>query len=375
MSTKVSIEPLAGTSATRASIGELGRASTPGLLALVLLLGLGGAVAAWYAWDARAGSVAGGGAVSPDPAAASQAPVRTDLGRDEPRPAPRADAGTRPGARPSAAPSAGASVASNLGTIRGSVHTAPGQTLPATWRAVVEPSPFYQGDHSGVRRTVELAGDEHGFAIEELPLAGYSVRAEAAGFNSLPVHVLLTAGSEMQIVNLVLSPAGFLDGFVLDAKGRPVEELLVTLEAEADSSRRGVTTQSDGSFVFPDVLDGNYTLYFGAPEAPLVAPKSLAFQAPSMRAPETELPVLGKLALHTFDRDGTPLALVDVRGFGSEGGQINALTDENGKATIGLLRPGRYRLFASTEDGRESRTHVDVVADETVEIELRLHEK
>jgi hypothetical protein len=337
----------------------------------------GGALAAWFAWDVR-----GDGAheaVQPEAfptattdsadtsAATTVADVDLPGGNGN---AGREDIGARPLPRP---PVTAPRDDATLGTIRGNVQTEGGQELPDTWHVIVEPSPFYQGAGAGVRRTVERTGAERDFAFRDLPLAGYAVHAEAPGFNSLAVHVLLTAGSEAQLVNLVLSPAGFIDGYAFDPGGHPVEGLLVTLEAEADRSRRGVTTQMGGVYLFPDVLDGNYTITFGDPETPLVPARKIAFKAPSMRFPDVEVPLTGELLLSTFDREGRPLPAVDVRGFGSEGGKLSTITDDAGKCTVQLLPPGRYRLFASTEDGRESRTHVDVRAGRRTEVELRLN--
>jgi len=358
---------------------RIARASTSGLLGALLLLSIGGALAAWFAWDVRGDE--GHGAVGPealshernlDREPALSTTGSGPAGAEQPQEHEgRGGIAAQPTQGPFATPAD--RTTAQLGTIRGNVQTAPGRELPGTWRLIVEPSPFYQGHGAGVRRAVDLPGTDNSFAVRDLPLAGYAVHAEAAGFNSLPVHLLLTAGSEEQLVNLVLSPSGFLDGFARDVEGQPVEGLLVTLEARSDRSRRGVTTQADGTFLFHDVLDGDYTILFGDPQAPLVASRELSFKAPSLRFPDVEVPLTGELVLLTFDRKGAPLPEVDVRGFGSEGGQVTTMTDDEGRCTVQLLRPGRYRLFASTEDGRESRMHVAVRAGETTEVELRLH--
>ena len=369
ISTKVSN---AGPDSFETRYARRGRAAAGGLFALVLLLGLGGALAAWFAWDVRGDE--GGEALAPEIATSGAAAAAADASAADTAQTPessskRSDVSEPRPLQPIPRPEPGDAP---LGRIQGEVHTGPGGELPELWYAIAEPSSVYQGSHAGVRRKVEVNGGNR-FVIDELPLAGYAVSVEAAGYNSLPVPVLLTPGSETQIVNLTLSPSGFLDGFVRDVEGVVIEGLTVTLEAEHDRSRRSVSTQVDGSFLFPDVLDGNYRVFFGSPEAPLVEPTSIAFKAPSLRLPEVELPRLGKLIVHTFDRDGTPLGEVRVRGFGSSGSPVETLTDERGKASIGHLLPGSYRLFASTEDGRETRSRVSVELGEDTRVELRLH--
>ena len=259
------------------------------------------------------------------------------------------------------------------GVIRGTVSVGPRSEFPATWRLVVGPSLQYQGKTTGPRRTLEREGNVRDFRVDDLPLAGYAVHAEAAGFNSLPVHVLLTEGSSEVFVTLVLSPAGFLDGAVLDADGRAVEGLTVTLENEATRARTQTVTVANGSYLFERVLDGNYTILFGPPDAPLVPPRELTFEAPSLRFPDVTLPAAGQLSFVVRDRGGRALSDVRVTGFSEQGGSFVATSDLDGRATARNLTPGTFRVFASTEDGLESKPReIQVPAGDPQELELVL---
>jgi hypothetical protein len=259
------------------------------------------------------------------------------------------------------------------GVIRGNVSVGPRSEFPASWRLVVGPSMQYQGKTTGPRRTLEREGNVRDFRVDDLPLAGYAVHAEAAGFNSLPVHVLLTEGSSEVFVTLLLSPAGFLDGAVLDAEGRGVEGLTVTLENEATRARTQTVTVASGAYLFERVLDGDYTILFGPPDAPLIPPRELSFQAPSLRFPDVQLPAVGELSVVVRDRGGRTLSDVRVTGFSEDGGSFVATSDLDGRATARNLPPGTFRVFASTDDGLESKPReIQVPAGDPQQIELVL---
>lgn len=258
------------------------------------------------------------------------------------------------------------------GVIRGRLSAAAGLAFPQSWTLVLFPNRFLQGHERAVSRAVEFTHGEQVFRVDDLPLGGYGVRAEARGLNCLPVNVLLVTGAENQFVSLALSPSGFLQGSLLDADGRPAEGVPVTLEGRATHARRTLETDAAGSYRFDAVIDGEYTLCFGRPEAPLVPPDSLAFRAPALSFPIRTLPATGAARILTRDEEGRHLSDVAISGFSLHAGVVDARSDNRGTALVRYLPAGRYRLHARLEDGRSGTAVAQIVAGETAEVDIRL---
>jgi hypothetical protein len=258
------------------------------------------------------------------------------------------------------------------GVIRGRITAVPGTELPKVWTLIIEPHPFLQGHERAVTRRIEFTNGEHEFKVDGLPLAGYSVRAEAAGLNDVACNALLVPGSDNVFVNPQFSPAGFIDGNLIDAHGAPVEGMLVTLSSEPAHARRSARTDALGNYVIPSVTDGAYTLSIGTPEAPLLKPDSLSFKAPSLRFPTRQLPETGTLRISTMDDSGRVLGDTEVSGFSSSGGALRVTTDRRGQAMVRYLLPGKYRLDAKVEDGRRAGQWVEVSTQPETIVELRL---
>jgi hypothetical protein len=293
--------------------------------------------------------------------------------------APESDA-TRRAVDASAAESSRASVAAiddasrfdGRGVIRGRVRTDAGIAFPSQWKLSVFPSPTMHGEERAESRTIEFTGGEDTFRVDDLPLGAYGVRADAVGLNCLAVTVILVRGAENQFVSLLLTPAGYVRGSVIDAEGRPAEGVPVTLESTATRARRTQESDAAGGYHFDDVLDGEYALYFGRPEAPLIAPDSLAFRAPAMTVPERKLPPTATATVWTRDDKGAPIADVLVSGFSSHAGVIDVRTGRDGSALVRYLPAGRYRLHARLEDGRSGTATVELTAGESAMVEIKV---
>mgnify|MGYP001259510329 CR=1 FL=1 len=238
------------------------------------------------------------------------------------------------------------------GRLAGRATVAPGMSFPERWTLVIEPSLTITGRERAVRREVTLEGGETEFEVTDLPLGGYSLRATAPGLNGIPVDVAIFKGQERAYVVLRMTPSGFLEGDVLDGRGQPVEDLPVVLESDADKTRTEARTDANGYYRFAQVLDGEYTLYFGSPENPLTPPRSLAYQAPSLRFPRVELPVHNEITLVATDSALREVGGIDLRGFGSNGGTIEGRTGPDGRLRVRFLPPGEYRVTAF-EDARQ----------------------
>ncbi len=262
--------------------------------------------------------------------------------------------------------------AGGTGTIRGVVQPPEGRELPPTWSVRVGPSLFLPGRANAVERTVEHSDPSGEFRVEDLPFGGYSVWVIAEGMNCLPVQVGVDRRSDSPYVTLVLSPAGYLEGSVVDELGGLVEGLQVWLEGLPSGQRTSATTDVGGTYRFERVLDGMYKLYLGHPDNPIVPPRTLAFQAPSMHVPPREVPALATLEVRVLDDFATPLEGATVRGTGNAGGWFTLQTDERGEVRARFLPPGRYRVHAMHPERGNTSDQVELEKGDTQALELVL---
>ncbi|MCZ6597165.1 MAG: carboxypeptidase-like regulatory domain-containing protein [Planctomycetota bacterium] len=258
------------------------------------------------------------------------------------------------------------------GSLRGHVDTAAGTAFPRTWRLVFGPSRTLIGRDRAEERVIEFTGGEQDFVVSNLPLAGYDVRPEAEGMNGLRHPVMIDRHNTSPYVVLRLSPAGFLEGRLVDTDGAPVEGVPVTLEAITTSLLRETTTGLLGNYRFDAVLDGEYKLVFGHRTSPLVPPEFLRFSAPSMSYPERALPRTGRLEILVLGPYETPVAGAQLVGSGTKGGYVRGETDFEGKLEVVLLPPGRYRITARHEEFGRSRRAIDVVEGQTKHLTIEL---
>jgi hypothetical protein len=265
-----------------------------------------------------------------------------------------------------------ADVARGQGTIRGRITAVPGVELPKVWTLIIEPHPYLQGRERAATRRLEFASGEQEFKVEGLPLAGYSVRARAPGLNDVTCSALLVPGSSDVFVSPQFRPSGFVDGTVLEPDGAPAEGVSVTLSSDSTHVRASTVTDASGAFSIANVSDDNYTLFIGAPEAPLLKPDSLSFTAPSMRVPTHTLPDTGSLRVAAVDANGRALSDAPITGYAQSGGALSAATDVHGSATVRHLLPGRYRVDARIEDGRKASAWVEIAAKRETAVELTL---
>ncbi|MBI5363141.1 MAG: carboxypeptidase regulatory-like domain-containing protein [Planctomycetes bacterium] len=259
------------------------------------------------------------------------------------------------------------------GSLRGEIVAGPGTVFPERWTLVVEPSPMLRGKERAATRRVELEHGERTFALTDLPLAGYRVRAEALGLNGTPADVLLVATSPAAFVTLAFAPAGFLDGQVRHSDGAPAEGLAVTLENVVTRARVATETDVNGAWVLRDVVDGAYRLYLGPPAAPLVPPREVLFRAPSLRVPEERLPVVGALDLVVLDLTQAPVPDTVVTGATSAGGAFEARTDASGRAKVRFLVPGTWHLEARAGEHSSGSVTVEVDAGPPADVSIHVH--
>lgn len=259
------------------------------------------------------------------------------------------------------------------GIIRGHIGVNPGEVFPREWDLILEPHPYLQGRERAETRRVPMRGGEHDFRLEHVKLGGYRVRAEAAALNSSSADVLLVQGSSDQCVELRFSPAGWLDGSVVDSQGRPAEGVHVTLVESTTRARLETDSNGAGAWEFRALLDGDYEISFGAAGRELVRGGSLAFRAPRLTYPPQTLPPTASLRVEVLDRLGRPALHARITGFGQSSGGFDLRTDERGVALVRWLVPGVWRVTASEEsEGLSARGEIELVQDQEAPLALRL---
>ena len=337
---------------------------TLALLVLALSLATGMALVAWLSRPAPRKA-------QPAPTAPTQRTTASD-------PAPRLEpSASQPTDRAASAPATKSDPAAfdGRGILRGEVVAQNGATMPEHWTLLLEPHPWLEGSERAETRRIEFEHGETKFRVEDLPMGGYLVRALAGELNDVPASVLLVRGSPDQFVTLALRPGGIIDGSVLDAQGRPAEGLDVTLESLETRTRRTVTTDASGAFLFRNVQDGEYELYYGRPEAPLLPAEKLGFQAPSLRLPTRTLPGTGTLKLTVVDTSLRPQPRARVSGSAPGGSAVDVFVDDLGRSTTKNLLPGHYVLDVKSEEGLEAHASLDLAAGQELELQLVLRER
>jgi len=280
------------------------------------------------------------------------------------------DGGARQGA--SNALSEPPTAAATRGTLRGELVLQGGARAPERWTLVVEASPSLTTPERAEGRRLEFDGSQRTFHLDDLPLAGYRLRAEAAGLNGRPAEVLLVPTSSNVFVTLALAPAGFVDGFVLNADGSAADGVLVTLEHAATGDYEQRPTDANGAYRFDAVIDGEYALIVGPRPAPLLAPQALSMRAPSLRAPEQRLPPLGTLSLVVAEVGGALVPGARVLGSNSAGGAFEAQSDDAGRVLARHLIPGTWRIEALYEERSSGGATLELTAGATLEAQLTL---
>jgi hypothetical protein len=267
----------------------------------------------------------------------------------------------QPQAPPRAAPPASETAGPGLddrarfagtGRIRGVVSVEAGVEFPAEWTLVLEPSRALVGGEHAARRTLTFSAGEREFALPDLALGGYSVRARAFGFDSGARHVLLARPDHDDLyLSLVLVPSGVLEGRALLADGAGAEGLPLVLESRPDGALRATTAGPGGAFFFDDVRNGVHRLHVGTPHNPIVPALELTFRGPAQRIDDVVVPPLGELRGRVTDELGNAQAGVLVQGHGDAGGSVETTTDVQGRYRAAFLPAGRYTLYSRNELG------------------------
>ena len=361
---------------TESTMAERSRSGRAGIVLVgVVALGLG-ALGFWLSGGSprrpqgdRSPSVAPEARATVEPAAAPN-----DLAREAARPTEGRDAARR-SEQPSdlafgSGPPGDATRFQGEGKLRGNVQVSGNAASPQEWTLELVPSRFFAGSDHAVGRTRVFRGAEDAstsgdfpFELEGLPFGAYDVRPVAQGFNGSWVHFTIDKKNPSPFVNLALRRAGYLTGQLVDRDGIALQGIDVVLVAQADGTQLQTLTDAGGYYRFDAVPDGPYELSTGPPESPLLPAERLAFRAPSMTLPPTELPRLFDVVVQVIDEDERPIPDAKVTGSSGGGGRVEATADLTGQAVLRHLGEGRVRLRIDHPDHASSRRAFDLGQD------------
>jgi hypothetical protein len=112
----------------------------------------------------------------------------------------------------------------------------------------------------------------------------------------------------------------------------------------------------------------------GGTANPLLHPIELQFLAPSLTMPLIEVPELGELEIRVLDAAGFELEGASVKGWGRDGGRVDAVTDVRGTCVARFLPPGPYSLIVEHPEHGSARRRTELRRSERAEVEIRLGE-
>jgi hypothetical protein len=130
-------------------------------------------------------------------------------------------------------------------------------------------------------------------------------------------------------------------------------------------------TDAAGAYRLEGVQPGMWSLVVGDPDNPLARHDNLEVAAGQTWLDPLALPVLHVATVRVKDEQGRAVSGATVTARGTGGGAIDGLTDAFGELRCERLPAGRWRVFASTGDGRRGNVAVEVpLADEAAAIEV-----
>jgi len=255
---------------------------------------------------------------------------------------------------------------------RAAIHVeilmARGLEFPKRWQLVIEPAQHSEGRDRAIRKVIDYTDAERIVHVEDLPQAGYRISARAPGLNCVPREEILFEGRAEISMMLKLTPAGQMDGNVFDENGVPCEGLAITIESMFTQERWLTHADAAGNYYFKGVLDGEYWVFFGSPNKPLIPRESMQFAAPLLSYPRRRMPVTAVAEFIIRDELGNPIPQAHITGHG--GGPIDTVTDEEGRALVRFLPQGRYNVRVEHSSGRKGNQKFTLIAGETKPIKI-----
>ncbi|HYU34497.1 MAG TPA: carboxypeptidase-like regulatory domain-containing protein [Thermoanaerobaculia bacterium] len=212
------------------------------------------------------------------------------------------------------------------------------------------------------------------FTLAPLRADWYTVTAEAPGWQRIPpLRRQTTLDHPVDPLRLVLEPAAFLVGKVVDPDGQPVAGAEITLADEPAGKVPATSSGTDGAFRLDGLLPGRRTVHVEHPDWVALS-VDLALSAGENRSDLTlaeprRFDVRGRVV----DPQGEPVAGATV-GENTEGGVTGETTTSADGSFVLKRGPGIHALTADKE-GYARGDELLPVLDKPVDgVEIRLEE-
>jgi len=230
----------------------------------------------------------------------------------------------------------------------------------------------WQSAEAPAEERVYAASDARGdFRMEGLAPGSYLLEAKAVGHvRAVQRRVKVPAAGPLTVE---LQAAGVIEGFVVDAQGRPAAGAEVHVGGRVPEV---VTTGTGGGFSV-EVEPGDHIVSARrGSEAGSLGSPVIVSAGKTVRDLRIQLGQSAALEGRVVARStGAPIegARVDVSPYGNSGDSGRAVTDGTGSFSVGELAPGSYDLVVSAQGYAEvSRRALTVSAGERFTLELQL---
>lgn len=230
----------------------------------------------------------------------------------------------------------------------------------------------WQSAEAPAEERMYATSDERGnFRVEGLAPGGYQLEARALGHARAVLRNVKVP--ETEPLTVALQVAGVIEGFVVDAQGRPAEGA----EVQVSGRTPQVVTTGQGGGFSAEVESGAYTVSArrGDEAGSLEAPVTVS-AGKTVRDVRVKLGQGAGLEGRVVARaTGAPVvgANVDVSPAGANGDSGRAVTDDSGRFSVGGLAPGSYDVAVSAPGFASlTRRGLTVASGERFPVELQL---
>ena len=234
-----------------------------------------------------------------------------------------------------------------------------------------EPQPWQRAEAPAEERVYATSDERGNFRVEGLAPGNYQLRARALGHASTVLRSVKVPSAAPVTVALPL--ASVIEGFVVDAQGRPASGA----EVQVSGRTPQVVTTGEGGGFSVEVEAGSHTVSARrGDEAGSVEGRLTVAAGKTVRDVRVRLGQGSALEGRVVARaTGAPVAgaSVDVSPHGDSGDSGRAVTDEAGRFSVKGLAPGSYDLAVSAPGfSFLLRSGLTVASGERFPLELQL---
>lgn len=236
-----------------------------------------------------------------------------------------------------------------------------GRALPSEVEVLLDPE-------SGPRDRRQVKAEDGAANVDGLAPGPYEIEVKAPGTGRAKAQVAIATGARATI-DLTLPLAFTVTGSARSVDGGVPAGLSIT--AEVDRGEHGfswfdeidASVAADGTFTIPDVEQGNLRFDLRAPGFQPLR-RFLVVDGTAPAAQDCVLRPGRSRSLVVRDGDGRPVAEAEVRVDLDEDLAITATTDDQGRATLDGLPPGRVGFHIEHQDFLRAQGELDLAATE-----------